>query len=300
MLLYITMNSRIFTIKPQKDYVLLDSGDGMKLERYGSVTLARPDPQALWRKHLPESAWKNVDAYFAKAGDSDEKGKWVIVRPGMEKTWPISYGDLTLNIELTPFKHTGLFPEQLNNWMWCRDIIEKSKEKPAVLNLFGYTGGASLSAALAGAEVTHVDASRSAVNWANDNAKSSGLSEKPIRWILEDAAAFVKREIRRGKKYDGIIMDPPSFGRGAKGEVWKIEEHFLPLFEDCLKLLSDKPLFFVLNGYAAGYSSIAYENNLDQLVKKFGGTVESGELAIEEEGGRLLPCGIVSRWKGQA
>lgn len=306
--------TNIFITSPQKEYALIDSGEGMKLERYGDIVLARPDPQALWPKHLPESAWKSADAYFAKTGTktedsgTEEKGKWVIARPGLPESWPIQFGGLKLNIKLSPFKHTGLFPEQLNNWGWCRTLIEsaskKRSEKISVLNLFGYTGGASLSAALAGAEVTHVDASRSSVNWANENAKLSGLDAKPIRWILEDAAAFVKREIRRGKKYDAIIMDPPSFGRGAKGEVWKIEEHFLPLFADCLKLLSDKPLFFVLNGYAAGYSPIAYRNNLETLVAQFGGTIESGELAIHEEAagtqkkeGRLLPCGMVSRWK---
>ncbi len=328
------MQSKIFITKPQKEYVLLDSGNGLKLEKYGDVTVVRPDPQALWKTKLPESEWSKADARFNKTsgkGDKDkdagagegstENGKWAIAKPGLAENWPIQFGDLTLQIELTPFKHTGLFPEQLNNWLWFREIIEKAATKnvgnavalkPKVLNLFGYTGGASLSAALAGAEVTHVDASRSAINWANKNAKLSGLSEKPIRWILEDAVSFVKRELRRGSKYDAIIMDPPSFGRGTKGEVWKIEEHFMPLFEDCLELLSDKPLFFVLNGYAAGYSSIAYENNLTRLVEKFGGEVESGELAIEEEanesanenmaGGetnspRLLPCGIVSRWK---
>jgi 23S rRNA (cytosine1962-C5)-methyltransferase len=296
------MNTHIFTIKPQKEYALLDSGDGMKLERYGDVVMARPDPQALWRKNLPEAQWKKADAYFV---GGDDKGKWVVTRPGLgdeKASWNISFGDLTLQIKLTPFKHTGLFPEQLNNWLWCRDLIKKSlaenpDHKPKVLNLFGYTGGASLSAAFGGAEVTHVDASKGAVTWANENAKLSGLEERPIRWILEDAFSFVKREIRRGSKYDAIIMDPPSYGRGAKGEIWKIEENFLPLLEACFELLSDKPLFMVLNGYAAGYSPIAYENNLQKLTGKYGGEVESGELAIEEESGRLLPCGIVSRWK---
>ncbi len=291
------MKLNIFTMEPQKEYALLDSGDGQKLERYGDVVIVRPDPQALWRKNLPEASWLKVDASFAKSAkvsaDTDEKGNWVISKKGMADSWPISFGDLNLNIKLSPFKHTGLFPEQLNNWKWCREILEKSakaaqasakasnkleknESAPKVLNLFGYTGGASLSAALAGAEVTHVDASRAAINWANENAKLSGLEGKPIRWILEDAASFVKRELRRGSKYDAIIMDPPSFGRGTKGEVWKIEDDFLPFFEDCLKLLSDKPLFFVLNGYAAGYSPIAYENNLQKLVERFGGEVESG------------------------
>ncbi len=300
------MNTKIFITHPQKEYALIDSGDGMKLERYGNVVIARPDPQVLWRKSLSEKEWMKADAYFSKdservRGDEEERGKWVISRPGLPEVWPISFGDLKMNIKLTPFKHTGLFPEQHNNWLWCRELIKGASKdkKPTVLNLFGYTGGASLSAALGGAEVTHVDASRVAITWANDNAKTSNLSDAPIRWMLDDAFAFVKREIRRGKKYDAIIMDPPAFGRGAKGEVWKIEEHFLPLFEDCLKLLSDNPLFVVLNGYAAGYSAIAYENNLKNVIDRFGGVVESGELVLEEEGPqkRLLPCGIVSRWK---
>lgn len=314
------MNPNIFTSKPQKDYALIDSGDGMKLERYGNVKIVRPDPQALWRKRLSDKEWKSADAHFAKDkeknktdktqnGDESERGKWIISRPGLPETWPISFGDLTMNIKLTPFKHTGLFPEQLNNWLWCREIIKKNlinhtsdtvpgtTPRPTVLNLFGYTGGATLSAALGGAEVTHVDASRAAITWANENAKSSGLQDAPIRWILDDAFAFVKREIRRGKKYDAIIMDPPSYGRGAKGELWKIEDHFLDFFEDCLKLLSDNPLFVVVNGYAAGYSAIAYENNMKALVDRFGGAMESGELTLTaEKDGVMLPCGIVSRW----
>lgn len=340
------MHTHIFTVKPQKEYELIDSGDGLKMEKYGNIRIVRPDPQALWPKNLNETEWQKADAYFSKSsggknddkktnsdkGDSGEdRGKWIRVKTDLPDSWTMSFGDLTLQIELTPFKHTGVFPEQLNNWLWCRSVIEESIKKssknsqgskssenvsqnlkPKVLNLFGYTGGATLSASLAGAEVTHVDASRSAINWANENAKLSNLADKPIRWILEDAVSFVKRELRRGNKYDAIIMDPPAFGRGAKGEVWKIEESFLPLLEDCFQLLSDKPLFFVLNGYAAGYSAIAYENNLRKLVEKYGGEVESGELTIQEsslkgsieasknpekQAERLLPCGIVSRWK---
>lgn len=365
------MKTHIFITEPQKEFALIDSGDGMKLERYGDaktgIKVARPDPQALWRKSLPEKEWRQADAYFtdgtvsageqvkiersgvngggsagvgtngstvgaggkqadggkhkvkgANAKNEAERGKWIITRPQLPESWSINFGDLNLNIKLTSFKHTGIFPEQHNNWLWCREIIkdavrarstssagEKATDgsavlsKPTVLNLFGYTGGATVSAALGGAEVTHVDASRSSVTWANENAKSSGLEEAPIRWMLDDALAFVRREVRRGKKYDAIIMDPPAFGRGAKGEIWKIEDDFLDLFETCLQLLSDDPLFVVLNGYAAGYSPIAYENNMQALIKRFGGVVESGELTLREEGpaARLLPCGIVSRWK---
>lgn len=308
------MSKEIFITPKSPDYELLDSGDGMKLERFGKIVVSRPDPQALWRKGLTDSDWAKADARFAKEKgvltDGEEKGRW-LTTPGLPEKWDIKYGDVTMIIKLTPFKHTGLFPEQLSNWKWSYDLIQKAiksgykgsaeGELPAVLNLFGYTGGASLEAAVAGAHVTHVDASKAAITWANDNAEASGLKEKPIRWILEDAAGFVKREVRRGKKYDAIIMDPPSFGRGAKGEIWKIEEDFLNLLEDCFKLLSDKPLFFIINGYAAGYSALAYENNLKGLIGRFGGSLECGELTIEESGRemRLLPCGIVARWKNE-
>lgn len=279
----------IFTTTPQPDYELLDSGSNYKLERYGKFVLSRPDPQALWPTDT--RSWK-FDAEFRKK-EGDEKGDW---KSKIDK-WNINFSGLTLQIKLSPFKHTGLFPEQIVNWQWMEKLIIESKRPIRVLNLFGYTGGASLICAKAGAEVTHVDASKSAITWANENAKLSGLEEKPIRWILDDALEFVKKEVRRGNKYDAIVMDPPSFGRGAKGEVWKIEEGFLDLMDNCFKLLSDAPLFFVLNGYSAGYSAIAYEENLKPLMEKFGGDIEAGELAIRDSKGHLLPCGIVARWK---
>ena len=203
---------------------------------------------------------------------------------------------------MTAWRRLGqlLFPEQLPNWDWMKSVITKNHNKkatPRVLNLFGYTGGASLACAAAGAEVTHVDGSKIAITWARKNQELSGLNDKPIRWILDDAVLFLKREIKRGNTYDAIIMDPPAFGRGPKGEVWKIEEQFSGLMELCSKVLSDKPLFFVVNGYASGYSPIAYQNSMKFLTDKFGGTIETGELAIEESGsGRLLPCGIFARW----
>lgn len=334
-------NSTSLTIKPQPDYELLDSGDEMKLERYGDIVLARPDPQAIWPKRLTMKDWDKADATFVKAstgrgskgadeGGEAEKGKWAI-RPsgnlsgkfappaGADKatakdklfSWPISLGTIRIFARLTPFKHTGIFPEQFANWQWADAILKKeigAATKPRVLNLFGYSGGASIVCAKAGAEVTHVDASRAAMSWAKENMLETGLDEKSIRWILEDAVMFVKREIRRGTRYEGIIMDPPVFGRGAKGEVWKIERDLQPLLELCYKLLSDKPLFFILNGYASGYSSVAYANTLRALVDKFGGAIENGELLIEESGEksaekaeagkspRCLPCGIVARW----
>ncbi|MDO8430732.1 MAG: class I SAM-dependent methyltransferase [Candidatus Taylorbacteria bacterium] len=267
------------------DYELLDSGEGEKLERFGKVVLSRPDPQALWRKHLDEKEWKKADATFTDSWNHK-----------LDK-WTMDYGGLKFWIKPTAFKHTGLFPEQRVNWDWMRGVIGDKKDIE-VLNLFGYTGGATLACAQAHAKVVHVDGSKSAIAWARENAELSGLVDKPIRWIHEDARMFVGREIKRGNKYDAIIMDPPAFGHGADKQVWKIEENFLPLVEDCIKLLKDKPLFFIINGYSAGYSAIAYQNVLGVLVEKFGGEIEIGELTLPETGSdRLLPCGIFARWR---
>lgn len=283
----------ILKTQPSSDYELLDSGQGEKLERYGQVIIARPDPQALWPKSLPLKEWQKAGAIFSRTNESAgwEKNK------NIPEKWPIKLANLFFYIKLSPFKHTGLFPEQVSNWGWLRNIISQTKRKINVLNLFGYTGGATFAAAQAGAEVCHLDGSKSAIVWARENAVISGLADKPIRWILDDARVFVKREIKRGRRYDGIIMDPPAFGHGPKGEMWKIEEHFLELLGSCLAVLSVQPLFFLINGYASGYSSIAYENNLLPLVKKYGGQIEKGELTIQETNGqRLLPSGIFARW----
>jgi 23S rRNA (cytosine1962-C5)-methyltransferase len=266
---------------------------------------------------------------------SSSKDRWKL-KAGVPEKWQINFAGLKFFIEPTPFKHVGLFTEQKGNWEWMKEKVKGatadtsfgeplgepsgrvlgmgnrgvvrrknvSIEAPKILNLFGYTGGATLACASAGASVVHVDGSKVAVTRAKENAELSGLVDKPIRWILDDAREFVKRELRRGNKYDAIIMDPPSFGRGDKGQVWKIEEDFVPLFNDCLKLLSDKPFFFLINGYAAGYSAISYANNLKIFQEKFGGTIEEGELTIEEGKigiskeikNRLLPCGIFARW----
>jgi 23S rRNA (cytosine1962-C5)-methyltransferase len=289
------MNSSILVTHASKDYELLDSGEGEKLERFGEVVLARPDPQALWRKHLPGAEWGKAHAVFSRDGAN---GSWKITKGTPEK-WNIDFNGLRLSIKPTAFKHTGLFPEQSMNWEWMKRVIGNADTKDIeVLNLFGYTGGASLICAEAGAKVVHVDASQAAINWGKENAELSGLRDKPIRWMLDDARVFVEREIKRLRKYDAIIMDPPAFGHGAKKELWKIEEHFLNLVEDCMKLLKDKPLFFLINGYSAGYSALAYRNNLLDLEKKFGGKVEIGELVIEETGSkRLLPAGIFARWE---
>ncbi|MES2216437.1 MAG: class I SAM-dependent methyltransferase [Patescibacteria group bacterium] len=295
--------SHILITSNEPDYELLDSGEGEKLERFGKIVLSRPDPQALWKKNDP-MRWKNVDGYFSR----EEKGSNWELKLGTPDKWEIGFGGLKFWIKPTTFKHVGLFPEQRENWSWMRERIgeglkgwkgEGEAQGPQILNLFAYTGGATLAAAQAGANVVHVDGSKVAVNWARENAELSGLTAKPVRWILEDVPTFVKREIKREKKYDGIIMDPPSFGHGPDSQLWKIEDSFLSLIDDCMQLLSDKPLFFLINGYSAGYSAIAYENNLLALKKKFGGTVEIGELALEEgrsQDGRLLPAGIFARW----
>ena len=278
----------------QKEYELLDSGDGKKLERYGEFLLSRPDPEALWKRNLNDKEWKGADLEFIRNG---AKNKWII-KNGIPNNWDISYGDLKFSIKPTSFKHIGLFPEQLTNWEWMKELIKKRSEPISVLNLFAYTGGATLACAKAGAEVCHVDGSKNAVEWARTNAELSGLKDAPIRWIIEDVTLFLKREIKRGRKYDAIIMDPPAFGHGPKDELWKIEEDFLNLMNLCGQVLTDDPLFILINGYTAGYSSIVYQNNLMDLMKDYKGKVEGGELVIEEtKSKRLLPCGIFARWE---
>ena len=282
----------ILHTEPSADYELLDSGEGEKLERYGPVILRRPDPQALWHK-AQTALWKEAHGSFVRDG---RDGRWNFTKPVPEK-WTIHFGGLKFHIRPTAFKHTGIFPEQAPNWDWMRGCLHGAGRPISVLNLFGYTGGASLACAQAGAKVCHVDASKASIGWAKDNAQASGLAEQPIRWILDDAKAFVKRELRRGNHYDAIVMDPPAFGRGPDGDVWQIEDNFLPLVDDCKRLLSEKPLFFAINGYAAGYSQLAYRYNLQDMIGKYGGGIESGELTLlESKGGRYLPCGIYARW----
>ena len=291
------MDLKNLTARAEEGYELLDSGGEEKLERFGTYVLARPDPQALWEKKLPPSEWKKADARYEREGKS---GKWHM-KKDMPKEWQIAYGGLQFMIRPTAFKHTGIFPEQAPNWEWIDTLIRANgrirKESVRVLNLFAYTGGATLAVARAGAEVVHLDASKVAVSWAKENAELSGLGSAPIRWIVDDAMQFVQRELKRGNRYDGIIMDPPAFGHGPKDELWKIEENFLSFVGSCKKLLSEKPLFFLINGYAAGYSHHAFRYNLESLVSGFGGDIESGELAIQEsKTGRVLPAGIYARW----
>ncbi len=270
-----------------EDYELIDSGDGFKLERFGAFVLSRPDPQVLWKKNQKQELWDTAEAVFEK--------KWS--KKNIPELWKIKLQGLTFVLKLSTFKHVGIFPEQSENWKWIGETI-KTNENISVLNLFGYTGGATLAALRAGAKVTHVDGSKTAITISKENAMVSGLAEKPVRWILDDAVTFLKREIKRGNTYDGIIMDPPAFGRGAKGEVWKIEKDFEKLLELVRNVLSPKPSFFLINGYASGYSSIAYENAIRGILEGFGGTFESGELTIKESrSGRLLPAGIFARWQ---
>lgn len=297
------MTRKTLLTKGSVGYELLDSGMEEKLERFGEVVLSRPDPQALWPKRLGVGEWQKAAGRYQREG---KEGKWVLDKPDLSKGWKIEFGGLKFLIKPTSFKHTGLFPEQLSNWQWGSELIKNAGREISVLNLFGYTGGATLAAAQAGASVTHVDASKTAVEWARENAKLSGLEEKPIRWIVEDALTFVKREIKRGVKYDAIIMDPPAFGHGPGGELWKFEENFLELMQLCEQLLSEKPLFVLVNGYAAGYSPLAFAYNLESFAKTRGpstalgvnGTIEFGELAIQESSGnRMLPTGIFARWE---
>lgn len=277
------------------EYELLDSGEGEKLERFGQYVLCRPDPQALWERAQSDILWGTADAYFERKG---EKGEWHFNKE-LPKEWPIQFGGLTFLIRPTSFKHVGLFPEQLPNWEWVANQVTGARGQVTVLNLFGYTGGATLAAAKAGASVTHVDASKTAVEWGKKNAEFSGLSDKPIRWIVDDVMKFVGREIKRGTKYDGIILDPPAFGHGPNDELWKIERDLVPLMKLCRELLSKKPLFVLMNGYASGYSRLAFEHLLEPLQKIHGGTVDGGELTIEEKDtGRLMPAGIYAKWSG--
>ena len=286
--------NEIYTTKKSADYELLDSGDGRKLERFGQFVLSRPDPQALWKKSLEESVWQLADATFEQ---TTGRGKWHNKKTFPED-WKISLEGVTFVLKPSVFKHIGVFPEQVSNWQWLSEKIKTSVEsgqKVSVLNLFGYTGGATLSCAKAGADVCHVDSSEFAVDSAMANRDASGLSEKPIRFIVDDVKKFVEREIRRGQKYDCVVLDPPVYGKGTKKEVWNLESDLLPLLSQVSKLLSDKPLAVLLSGYASGYSDVTYKQILsDTFVSttKF----SSGQLGIlQTDSEKVLPCGIFAR-----
>ena len=275
-------------------YQLLDSGDGEKLERFGDYVLRRPDPQALWRPALESKAWEAADYKFVR--ESDRGGKWVTA-DSAPKSWNIKVSGASFKISPTPFKHVGLFPEQSSNWEWVADQRNKMRDisKPKLLNMFAYTGAASILAAQDGWQVTHVDAARPSLDWAAQNAAQSGLSEKSVRWMFDDCLKFAQREVRRGNKYHGILLDPPHYGRGPKGEKWQFEEHIAPLLDACRQLLAPtKNSFVVISTYAIGYSPLAFEN----MLRDFGdGQVESGELWLpQQDSDRRLPCGFCARY----
>lgn len=282
--------------KDWKDYILIDAAGGEKLEYWGNVLLRRPDPQAIWTEKSTTKLWTKTDATYHRSNQGG--GHWQYFNKKMPERWTVGYKDLTFNIKPMGFKHTGLFPEQAVNWDWFSDLIKKANRPIRVLNLFAYTGGATVAALSAGAEVCHVDASKGMVTWAKENVNSSGLGDRPVRYIVDDVKKFVAREARRGKKYEAIIMDPPSYGRGPSGELWKIEDELYPLIENCMKILSDDPLFFLINSYTTGLSQTIMENVLTlTLKKKFGGCVSCDEIGLMmQDKNMILPCGISARW----
>ena len=277
-----------------KDYEILDMANGEKLERWGNVILIRPDPQIIWNKKEHEEKWKTANAIYNRSKTGG--GSWQYKKK-MPSEWKIKYKDLTFNIKPMGFKHTGLFPEQAVNWDWMMEKIKSAKRDIKVLNLFAYTGGATVACLSAGASVCHVDSSKGMVSWAKENVISSGLKDRPVRYIVDDVVKFVNREIRRGNKYDAIIMDPPSYGRGAKGEVWRFEDDITDLVELCTKVLSKDPLFFLINSYTTGISAKVLENILRINIKN-DGVFESGEVGLPMKDSKLvLPCGIYGKWE---
>lgn len=279
------------------EYELLDMSNKMKLERWNGVKLLRPDPQIIWSEKLNEKLWNNIDAIYNRSNSGG--GSWDIKNTNLKDRWTITYKDLTFYLKLMGFKHTGLFPEQAYNWNLIREKIRKAKRHVNVLNLFAYTGAATMAAAKEGASVVHVDSSEGMVKWAKENAKASGLLEAPIRYLVDDVKKFVKREIRREHKYDIILMDPPSFGRGSNGELWDIEKDLYELVNLCTELLSDEPILFIINSYTTGLSQTIIENVLELTVgKKFKGIISSDELGIPlKNSNMVLPCGSYTRWE---
>ncbi len=285
----------VLTADRWEDYALLDCGDGMKQERWGGHVLIRPDPQIIWPRRSGRT-WEHYDAIYHRS--SRGGGRWEY-RTRLPEEWTVRYGELKFRIRPTNFKHTGLFPEQAVNWDWFSPLIAGSGRPVEVLNLFGYTGAATIAAAKAGAAVCHVDAAKGMVDWCRRNAELSGMSQAPIRYIADDCLKFVRREIRRGRRYDAIIMDPPSFGRGKGGEVWKLENDLWPFLRECRKLLSDRPLFFLVNAYTAYLSPTVLINLLGEaLGDNVGrGTLSAGEVGLPvQSDGKILPCGIYARW----
>lgn len=277
------------------DYEVIDTSSGEKLERWGDYILVRPDPQVIWNTEKKNPGWRRMNGHYHRS--SKGGGEWEFFN--LPEQWSINYKNLTFNLKPFSFKHTGLFPEQAANWDWFGEKILKAGRPVKVLNLFAYTGGATLAAAAAGASVTHVDASKGMVSWAKENSVSSGLGDAPVRWLVDDCVKFVEREIRRGNRYDGIIMDPPSYGRGPKGEIWKIEASIYPFVCLCEKLLSDNPLFFLINSYTTGLAPSVLTYMIGSAIcPKHGGHVESDEIGLTvTESGLVLPCGASGRWE---
>lgn len=277
-----------------KDYEVIDTSCGEKLERWGKYILLRPDPQVIWKTEKTVPEWNRLNGHYHRS--SKGGGEWEFFK--LPEEWTISYRELNFRLKPFSFKHTGLFPEQAVNWDWCSERIREAGRPVKVLNLFAYTGGATLAAASAGASVTHVDASKGMVTWAKENAAASHLEDAPVRWLVDDCVKFVEREIRRGNKYDGIIMDPPSYGRGPKGEIWKIEESIYPFVELAAQLLSDDALFFLINSYTTGLQPAVLSYMLSAVIqKKRGGEVQSSEIGLPvSSNGLVLPCGATGRW----
>lgn len=277
-----------------RDYELIDCGGGEKLERWGKHVLVRPDPQAIWQTPRNNPLWRRPDARYARA--STGGGAWE--KKDVPAQWQVRYRELTFQVKPMNFKHTGLFPEQAANWDFAMEQIRRAGRPISVLNLFAYTGGATVACAAAGASVCHVDAARGMVSWGRDNARASGLEDAPIRWIVDDCAKFVEREIRRGRRYDAVIMDPPSYGRGPSGEVWKLEDSLWPFVELVAGVLSDEPLFFLINSYTTGLAPSVLTYILEFLITpKYGGRTRSDELGLPvTESGLALPCGATGRW----
>ncbi len=287
----------ILEVPPGDDYALLDSGDGRKLERYGPYRIVRPEGQALWRPAWGEAEWDKADAVFT--GDTEEEGmgRWRFPREPLGETWPMRHDGISYLGRFTSFRHVGVFPEQASHWDHMEGLIRGAKRPVKVLNLFGYTGLASLVAARAGAEVTHVDASKKAIGWARENQEVAGLTDKPIRWIVEDAQKFAEREARRGNRYDIVLLDPPAYGRGPKGEVWQLFDNLPAMVDTCREVLSPKPLALVLTAYSIRASFFAMHALVRDTFAGMGGTVESGELVIREQSaGRALSTSLFSRW----
>lgn len=290
----------ILEVAPNRDYALLDSGDGQKLEQYGDYRIVRPEGQAIWRRALPDREWERVDAAFT--GDTDEEGmgRWRFPKAPLGETWPMRHDGIDYLGRFTSFRHVGVFPEQASHWDHMAGLIATARRPVRVLNLFGYTGLASLVAARAGAEVTHVDASKKAIGWARENQQVARLAEKPIRWIVEDAKKFAEREVRRGSRYDIVLLDPPAYGRGPKGEVWQLFDDLPAMVELCRELLTPRPLEVVLTAYSIRASFFAIHALMRDTFAGMGGTVESGELVIREKSaGRALSTSLFSRWVAQ-